>query len=60
MDSTLRPDFALAELSRGQWRNPALRRLVMMAYIVWPPLVGESGEEIAYRFQGELIRRWFA
>jgi len=59
IDPTLHSDFALAELSPAQWRNPALRRLLMMAYIVWPLLVGllvglvlwvvgESGEKTAY------------
>jgi hypothetical protein len=59
IDPALRPDFCLAELSRTQWRNPALRRLLMMVYIVWPLLVGllvalvlwvmgGPGEEIAY------------
>jgi hypothetical protein len=59
IDPILHPDFALAELSLAQWRNPALRRLLMMAYIVWPLLVGslvglvlwvvgKSGQEIAY------------
>jgi hypothetical protein len=40
IDPTLRPDFCLAELSQKQWRNPALWRLLMMAYLVWPLIVG--------------------
>lgn len=36
----LRPDFCLSELSRAQWRNPALRRLLAAAYILWPLLAG--------------------
>ena len=40
IDPTLHPDFALAELSPAQWRNPTLRRLLMMVYVVWPFLVG--------------------
>jgi hypothetical protein len=35
LDSGLRPDFSLAELSREQWRNPVLRRL-LQGYLVWP------------------------
>jgi len=40
IDPTLRPDFCLAELSWAQWRNPALRRLLMTGYVIWPLLVG--------------------
>jgi hypothetical protein len=40
IDPTLRSDFTLAELSRAQWRNPALRRLLIMGYLLWPLLVG--------------------
>ncbi len=35
IDPTLRPDFALIELSRAQWRNPAVRRLVFQGCVVW-------------------------
>jgi len=34
VDPTLRPDFTLAELSWAQWRNPALRRFLLMTYFV--------------------------
>jgi hypothetical protein len=33
------PDFSIAGLSRGQWRNPALRRLLLEVYVGWPPVV---------------------
>jgi hypothetical protein len=35
IDPDLRPDFCLAELTQAQWRNPALRRL-LMGYLIWP------------------------
>lgn len=40
IDPALRPDFTLVKLSRGQWRTPALRLLLIQAYIVLPLLVG--------------------
>ena len=40
IDADLRPDFCLAELSAAQWRNPALRRVLLMGYVPWPPLIG--------------------
>ena len=40
IDPALRSGFTLAELSRIQWRNPALRRLLIMGYLLWPLLVG--------------------
>jgi hypothetical protein len=40
IDPTLRPDFCLAELSWAQWRNPTLRRLLAIVYLVLPLLVG--------------------
>jgi hypothetical protein len=40
IDSALRPDFTLAELSRMQRRIPTLRRLLIRAYVVLPLLVG--------------------
>lgn len=40
IDPTLRSGFTLTELSRAQWRNPALRRLLIMGYVLWPLLVG--------------------
>lgn len=40
IDPTLRPDFCLAELNREQWLAPALRRLLIIKYIVWSLLVG--------------------
>ena len=40
IDPTLRPDFALIELSRIQWRNPALRRLVLQSCVAWTVLLG--------------------
>lgn len=32
----LRPDFALVELKPEQWRNPALMRLILQGYVLWP------------------------
>ncbi len=40
IDLSLRPDFCLAELRRAQWRNPALRRLLIQEHLVLPILVG--------------------
>jgi Novel STAND NTPase 1 len=40
IDTTLCPDFCLAELSRAQWRNPGVRRLLIMGSVVSPLLVG--------------------
>jgi hypothetical protein len=58
-DPALSSDFCLAELTRTQWRNPALRRLLINGYIVWPLLIaslvslvlwglGRSASEITY------------
>ena len=38
LDPALRPDFALAELTADQWRNPALRRLVGQGHLILPCL----------------------
>ncbi|MCB0191465.1 MAG: ATP-binding protein [Anaerolineae bacterium] len=40
IDPTLRSDFTLAELSRSQWRNPALHWLLIQKLAVWPLAVG--------------------
>lgn len=40
LDPALSPDFALAELQAEQWRNPGLRRLLLMSYGVLPLLAG--------------------
>jgi hypothetical protein len=40
IDPSLRADFCLAELGLTQWRNPALRRLLAMQYVVWPLMAG--------------------
>jgi len=40
IDPDLRPDFCLAELNWAQWRNPALRQLLIMGYVLWPLLIG--------------------
>src|SRR4051794_23136656 len=37
---TLRPDFTLMELTREQWRLPALRQLLVTIYGIWPVLTG--------------------
>ena len=39
VDASLRPDFALVELRSAQWRNPALRRLVLTGVCVVPLLM---------------------
>jgi len=36
IDSTLRPDFCLAELSKAQRQNPALRRLLIQSHLILP------------------------
>jgi hypothetical protein len=66
IDPDLRPDFCLAELSRLQWRNPALRRTLVMACVSWPLLVallvslilgvlGRSGTDIVYGVAGGVM-----
>ena len=40
IEPALRPDFTLVETTRQQWRTPALRLLLVRAYVVWPLLVG--------------------
>ncbi len=40
IDPTLRPDFALVELRRAQWRNPTLRHLLVTSVCVAPLLKG--------------------
>ncbi|MBN1219134.1 MAG: ATP-binding protein [Anaerolineae bacterium] len=40
IDPSLRSDFTLAELTRIRWQIPALRRLLLQIYVVWPLLVG--------------------
>lgn len=39
IDPALRPDFALIDLQRAQWRNPLLRRLVFQTLGPWSALV---------------------
>lgn len=34
----LPPDFTLAELTRAQWKDPAVHRLLLMGYGIWPLL----------------------
>lgn len=55
MDFTLSPDFSLPQLSREQWRNPDLRRLLIQGYLILPLLLsillyllGTSAEGIAH------------
>jgi hypothetical protein len=40
IDPALRPDFTLLTVRGGQWRHPALRRLLIQAYVVIPVLLG--------------------
>ena len=35
----LSPNFTLLELSRAQWRDPTLRRILRLIYLLWPMLV---------------------
>ncbi len=39
VDSSLRPDFNLAELKRWQWSTPALLRLLLRINLAWPLLL---------------------
>ncbi len=39
LDPHLSPDFSLLDLSRAQWRQPTLRRLLVQIYLVLPLLV---------------------
>ncbi len=66
IEPALRPDFALIELSRVQWQNPALRRLVFQSGIVWNTLLallvgvllwisGSNPENIAYNTMMVLV-----
>ena len=40
IDPTLRPDFWVVELGQNQWKNPALRRLLVQVYLILPLLLG--------------------
>ncbi|MBI1881308.1 MAG: ATP-binding protein [Chloroflexi bacterium] len=40
LDPTLPPNFAITDLTLPQWRNPQLRRLLLMGYGVLPGLAG--------------------
>jgi hypothetical protein len=42
VDPALAPDFALADLSRAQWCNPAVRRLVLQSFGIWSVLMNTS------------------
>jgi hypothetical protein len=42
IDSSLTPDFTLAELNEAQWGSPALRRVLLQGYGILPLLVGLS------------------
>ena len=53
----LRPDFALVELSRAHWRNPLLRRLLIMGYLVWPLVIGISDLAWLYGYQ---VSQWIS
>ncbi|MDJ0707014.1 MAG: hypothetical protein QNJ46_27380, partial [Leptolyngbyaceae cyanobacterium MO_188.B28] len=59
IEPKLHPNFCLIELRQSQWKNLALQRLVIQAYLVWlilgslimgvlPWGLGKSGEEIAF------------
>lgn len=39
IDPLLPPDFCLAQLSRSQWHNLDIRRLLIMGYVIWPALI---------------------
>ncbi len=53
IDPSLRPDFCLAELSRAQWRNPTLRRLLVAGYILYPLLVGLLISPVLWVFRAD-------
>jgi hypothetical protein len=36
IDPALTPDFNLARLTRQHWQNPSIRRLLLIAYAIWP------------------------
>ncbi len=40
VDPDLPPNFSLIGISRAQWRNPDLRRLLLKMYLICPLLVG--------------------
>ncbi len=40
IDPALRPNFTLAELSTAQWHDPALRKLLVMVYVIWAGIIG--------------------
>jgi hypothetical protein len=39
IDPALQPDFTLADLRPAQWKDPALRRLLVMVYVVWTGII---------------------
>ena len=55
IDPSLRSDFSLAALSRKQWGNPALRRLLIAGYILWPCLLGLAGSLTATIWSGRPV-----
>jgi hypothetical protein len=66
VDPALAPNFALADLSRTQWRSPAVRRLVFQSFGIWAAvlnasmalalgLAGIAGTEIASLAISQLI-----
>nr|HID14231.1 hypothetical protein [Anaerolineae bacterium] len=57
IDPDLRPDFCLADLSRAQWRNPALRRLLVTAYVLYPLLVGLLIGSVLWVLPDQLVGR---
>ena len=40
LDSSLRADFTLAQLNRGQWQNRRMRRLLVQGFVIWPLMLG--------------------
>jgi hypothetical protein len=39
IDPSLSSNFCLAQLSRTQWGQPDIRRLLLMGYMIWPALI---------------------
>ncbi len=40
LDPSLPPNFSLAGLTRAQWQNAALQRLLIQGYVIWPAMAG--------------------
>lgn len=54
IDENLQPDFSLAELKPSHWRHPALRRLLIQAYLILPVIIALLFLFWSWRSPGEL------